>query len=123
MSLKSLIRGNRAPAFAIATIAIPAIHGEVARPEMDVLALLAEAGMDMPGLTAGQYLALLSPDDIEGIQAGETGLATLKVYAPCFAEGMASGRLTVPEPVEMAEEQRDSSGLRGHMDGRSVTPR
>ena len=69
---------------------------------IDVKALLAEACRGIAGLTAGQYLALLSADDIEGIQCGETGLAVLKAYAPLFAEGLASGRLKVPEPAEPA---------------------
>ena len=49
----------------------------------------------MPGLSADEYLALLSADDIEGIKAGETTEETLRAYAPLFAEGIASSRLKV----------------------------
>ena len=121
MSLSSLIRGKRAPAqFATATPATVATlkarmggtvaevatvtvakpgAPEVASPMINVCALLAEACRDVSGLTAGQYRALLSVDDIEGILAGETGLEVLKAYAPLFAEGLRSGRLKVPEPI------------------------
>ena len=119
MSLLSLIRGNGSPAVATAIPAIPAIPGaetqgivariatvavakrptsNVVTPSIDVLALLAEACRGVAGLSADQYFALLSADDIAGIRGGETGVDALKAYAPQFAEGLRSGRLVVPEP-------------------------
>ena len=60
-------------------------------PAINVLAMLVEACRGIAGLTADQYLALLSNDDIEG----ETGVEILRAYAPHFAEGLASGRLVI----------------------------
>ena len=74
------------------------IHTET-RPAIDVKALLVEACRGVAGVTPDQYLALLSADDIAGIQCGETGLEILRAYAPHFAEGLVSGRLAVPEPI------------------------
>ena len=119
--MADLIRGKRSPVqFATATLAtlatVPPDRGlsvapvatvavakpiapEVASPAIDVYAVVAAACLDVAGLSADQYLALLSADDITGIQDGETGLAVLRAYAPHFAEGLRSGRLTVPEPA------------------------
>ena len=45
------------------------------------------------GITPAQFRSLLSPEDIDDIEAGGIHPKTLKAYALSFAEGMRSGRL------------------------------
>ena len=48
------------------------------------------------GITPAQFGALLSPEDVQDITAGDIHPKTLKAYALSFAEGMRSGRIGVP---------------------------
>ena len=54
------------------------------------------AACDGAGITSGQFRALLSPEDLQDIQAGDIPVETLHSYALSFAEGIAQGRIAVP---------------------------
>ena len=49
------------------------------------------------GITRAQFQGLLSPEDLQDIQAGDIPVETLRAYALSFADGMRSGRI-VGEP-------------------------
>jgi hypothetical protein len=48
------------------------------------------------GITPATFQALLSPEDLDDIAAGDIPVETLKAYALTFAEGLRSGRIGVP---------------------------
>lgn len=59
-----------------------------------LMPVLAAACEDAEGITPVQFRALLSPEDIDDILAGDIPAApTLHAYALGFAEGIRSGRV------------------------------
>jgi hypothetical protein len=49
----------------------------------------------VPSITAEEFAALCSPEDLADIAAGDLSAALITAYARSFAEGIASGRLAV----------------------------
>jgi hypothetical protein len=56
---------------------------------------LRTASEGVAGISAAQFRALLSPEDIADIEAGDVHPKTLHAYAESFAEGFRSGRIAV----------------------------
>jgi hypothetical protein len=71
---------------------------ELPKPRAPVLLLdevLKTACDGVAGITPGQFRALMSPEDIDDIEAGGIHSKTLCAYARSFAEGIRSGRIGV----------------------------
>jgi len=62
--------------------------------------VLAAACEGVADITPAQFRALLSPEDLVDIEAGDIPVETLHAYAESFAEGIRSGRIAAREDAK-----------------------